>query len=75
MKIHYREFTLIEKMQIAIRDSKKPILYFEITQKEFDANYSRFDRSQQQDNYKALWTSYFITIVGFLECAYAFYLL
>jgi hypothetical protein len=50
MKIHYREFTLIEKMQIAIRDSKKPILYFEITQKEFDANYSRFDRSQQQDN-------------------------
>lgn len=49
MKIHYRDFTLIEKMNVAIRDSKKPIDYFEITNKEFDTNYSHFGKTQHRD--------------------------
>lgn len=47
MKVHYRKFTLIEQMHNAIRTSTKPIAYFEVTQREFDTNYSSFDRTQQ----------------------------
>jgi len=49
MKIHYREFTLSEEMNIAIRDSKKPIDYFEITSHEFDMNYSHFGKTHHAD--------------------------
>jgi len=45
MKIHYRKFTLLEQMANAIRDSKKPIDYFELTSEELNANYSNFDRT------------------------------
>jgi hypothetical protein len=49
MKIHYRKPTLLEEMDDAIRDSQKPIDYFELTSEELNANYSHFDRSQQRD--------------------------
>jgi hypothetical protein len=45
MKIHYREPTVLEQMADAIRDSKKPIDYFELTSDELNSNYSNFDRS------------------------------
>ena len=45
MKIHYRKPTLLEQMADAIRDSKKPIDYFELTSEELNANYSNFDRT------------------------------
>jgi hypothetical protein len=45
MKIHYRESTVLEQMADAIRDSKKPIDYFELTSEEINANYSNFDRT------------------------------
>jgi hypothetical protein len=45
MKIHYREPTVLEQMADAIRDSKKPIDYFELTSEEINANYSNFDRT------------------------------
>jgi hypothetical protein len=45
MKIHYRKPTLIEQMADAIRDSKKPIDYFELSGEELNANYSNFDRT------------------------------
>ena len=45
MKIYYREPTVLEQMNDAIRDSKKPIDYFEITSNELNANYSNFDRT------------------------------
>ena len=45
MKIHYRKPTLIEQMADAIRDTKKPIDYFELSDEELNANYSNFDRT------------------------------
>jgi len=45
MKIHYREPTILEQMNDAVRDSKKPIDYFELTSEELNANYSNFDRT------------------------------
>ena len=45
MKIHYRKPTLLELMNDAIRDSKKPIDYFELTGNELNSNYSNFDRT------------------------------
>ena len=50
MKIHYREPTVLEQMADAIRDSKKPIDYFELTSEELNANYSNFDRSSNNNN-------------------------
>jgi hypothetical protein len=45
MKIHHREPTVLEQMADAIRDSKKPIDYFELTSEELNTNYSNFDRT------------------------------
>lgn len=45
MKIHYRKPTVLEQMADAMRDSKKPIDYFELTVEELNANYSNFDRT------------------------------
>jgi hypothetical protein len=45
MKIHYREPTVLEQMADAIRDSKKPIDYIELTGDELNSNYSNFDRT------------------------------
>ena len=45
MKIHYREPTVLEQMADAIRDSKKPIDYIELTSDELNSNYSNFDRT------------------------------
>jgi hypothetical protein len=49
MKIHYREPTVLEQMNNAIRVSneanKKPIEYFELTKDELNSNYSNFDRT------------------------------
>jgi hypothetical protein len=45
MKIHYREPTVLEQMNDAVRDSKKPIDWFELTSEEINANYSNFDRT------------------------------
>jgi hypothetical protein len=45
MKIHYRKPSLLEQMADAIRDSKKPIDYFELSSEELNANYSNFDRT------------------------------
>ena len=49
MKIHYREPTVLEQMNNAIRVSnevnKKPIDYFELTSDEHNSNYSNFDRT------------------------------
>jgi hypothetical protein len=45
MKIHYREPTILEQMNDAVRDSKKPIDCFELTSDELNSNYSNFDRS------------------------------
>ena len=50
MKIHHREPTVLEQMADAIRDSKKPIDYFELTSEELNANYSNFDRSSNNNN-------------------------
>ena len=53
MKIHYRKPTLLEQMDLAIRDCNspdtKPIDHFELTQKEFNQHFSSFDKSHQQD--------------------------
>jgi hypothetical protein len=49
MKIHYREPTVLEQMNNAIRVSdeanKKPIDFFELTSDELNSNYSNFDRT------------------------------
>jgi hypothetical protein len=49
MKIHYREPTVLEQMNNAIRVSneanKKPIEYFELTEGELNSYYSNFDRT------------------------------
>jgi hypothetical protein len=45
MKIHYRQPTLLEQMTDAIRDSKRPIDYFELTTEELNSHYSNFDRT------------------------------
>jgi hypothetical protein len=49
MKIHYREPTVLEQMNNAIKVSaepnKKPIEYFELSGEELNANYSNFDRT------------------------------
>jgi hypothetical protein len=50
MKIHYRKPTVLEQMADAIRDSKKPIDYFELTSEELNANYSNFDRTTNKDS-------------------------
>ena len=50
MKIHYRKPTILEQMADAIRDSKKPIEYFEINREELNSNYSNFDRSSSNNN-------------------------
>jgi hypothetical protein len=44
MKIHYRESTVLEQIADAIRDSKKPIDYIELTSEELNSYYSNFDR-------------------------------
>ena len=49
MKIHYRAPTLLEQMNDAIRDSKKPIDYFELTGEELNSYYSNFDRATNKD--------------------------
>ena len=57
MKIHYREPTVLEQMNNAIRVSnetnKKPIDYFELNSEEFNAYYSNFDRTVGKDNHTA----------------------
>jgi hypothetical protein len=50
MKIHYRKPTVLEQMSDTVRDSKKPIDYFEITSEELNSNYSNFDRATGKDN-------------------------
>jgi hypothetical protein len=45
MKIHYRESTVLEQIADAIRDSKKPIDYIELTSEELNSYYSSFDRT------------------------------
>jgi len=50
MKIHYRKPTVLEQMADAIRDSKKPIDFFELTGEELNANYSNFDRTTNKDS-------------------------
>ena len=45
MKIHYREPTLLELMNDAIRDSKNPIDYFELTGEELNSYYGNFDKT------------------------------
>ena len=45
MKIHYREPTVLELMNDAIRDSKNPIDYFELTSEELNSHYSSFDKT------------------------------
>ena len=54
MKIHYREPTVLEQMNNAIRVSneanKKPIEYFELTEGELNSYYSNFDRTVGKDN-------------------------
>ena len=49
MKIHYREPTVLEQMNNAIRVSneanKKPIECFELTSDELNSNYSNFDKT------------------------------
>jgi hypothetical protein len=45
MKIHYREPTVLEQMNDAIRDSKKPIDYFELTSEELNSYYGNFDKT------------------------------
>ena len=52
MKIHYREPTLLEQMNDAIRDSKKPIDYFELDSNELNTYYSNFDKTAQNDGTK-----------------------
>ena len=50
MKIHYREPTVLEQIADAIRDSKKPIDYIELTSEELNSHYSNFDRTVGKDN-------------------------
>jgi hypothetical protein len=54
MKIHYREPTVLEQMNNAIRVSneanKKPIEYFELTEGELNSHYSSFDKTNHKDN-------------------------
>jgi hypothetical protein len=45
MKIYYREPTVLEQMNDAIRDSKKPIDYFELTGDELNSYYGNFDKT------------------------------
>ena len=45
MKIHYRKPTVLEQIADAIRDSKKPIDYIELTSEELNSYYSNFDRT------------------------------
>jgi hypothetical protein len=49
MKIYYRAPTVLEQMNDAIRDSKKPIDYFELTGEELNSYYSNFDRVANKD--------------------------
>jgi len=54
MKVYYREPTLLELMNDAVRDSAtgntKPIEYFELNTDELNSYYSYFDRSIKKDN-------------------------
>jgi hypothetical protein len=50
MKIHYREPNVLEQIADAIRDSKKPIDYIELTSEELNSYYSNFDRTVGKDN-------------------------
>jgi len=54
MKIYYRKPTVLDQMDIAIRDchslGTKPIDYFELTGEELNTNYSNLDRSTNKDN-------------------------
>jgi hypothetical protein len=52
MKIHYREATVLDEMNNAIfvQAKSKPIEYFELTQEEFNASYTMFDKSHQSDS-------------------------
>ena len=49
MKIHYRERTILDEMNNAIfvQSKAEPIDYFELTQEEFNASYTMFDKSHQ----------------------------
>jgi len=49
MKIHYRKPTVLEQMADAIRDSKKPIDYFELSGEELNSYYSNFDKATNKD--------------------------
>lgn len=49
MKIKYRKPTLVEQMTEAIDTAKKPIDYFELTQKEFQSIYTNLDKSKSGD--------------------------
>ena len=51
MKIYYRERTILDEMNNAIfvQAKSKPIEYFELTQNEFNASYTMFDKSHQPD--------------------------
>ena len=52
MKIHYREPTVLEQMNNAIKVSteanRKPIDYFELTGEELNSNYSNFDKNSDR---------------------------
>ena len=53
MKIHYREPTVLEQMNNAIKVSsevnKKPIECFELTMDELNSYYSNFDKTTGKD--------------------------
>jgi len=53
MKIYYRDPTVLEQMNNAIRVSnevnKKPIEYFELTGEELNSYYSNFDKTTDKD--------------------------
>jgi hypothetical protein len=53
MKIYYREPTVLEQMNNAIKISseanRKPIEYFELTVEELNSYYSNFDKTSDKD--------------------------
>ena len=50
MKIHYKKPDLLDEMRRAIATSKEPIDHFELTQEEFNSNFTFFDKSFLLDN-------------------------
>ena len=49
MKIHYRELNILDKMNDAIQNSKKPIAFFELSKEELNSYYTSFDRMGQTE--------------------------